>query len=514
MQYQYNDNYTGPALNMRVNNNAAQAVLMLFSRTYTPDFARRPMVYNFGGEFRRELSDRLANVGTLGGWQASKGYFGKDACATSIVLPSARADKVRMSAFSELWSFILIINTIKPSPAFTGIPSMVSREIFSGYVCDDPVSVSLAMGQHSDVVNYNAVLVTTHHTCFNLSDNIISPISVESDTDIIPQQQAANIQMDGTALASLRPDKLVQGMVPQNNVFDSGMMFSPVPLNQNTDIAEEVETAYSIPTTHVTKMVNGLANSIANTPFNNCLGVGDAMEKLTDNLSSQLQPGYSCRIIFDTQRQLIRPDKAFTIGDLDAAFPGNNLHVQICRQPVGQSVDLVDPMAPTPENQMTSLISACLPVLLMEHGFTDIELRYSSYVNNPNNPFKGIYEIQRPEPGTLVQLSRDVYQTNLEALIEDIVNDVFMVICANTGEFDVMLQCSVNGTTLVDLNLLDWNTMHQNGYTLVNNRLGGLNSSLIGTAGISEGNQKQLSNVLQDCVNTAMAGVNNQGFVY
>ena len=142
MYYNYSDNYTGPVLNMQFNNDTEQAVLTLFSRIYTPDFARRPMVYTFGGEFRRELSDRLANVSTLGGWQPSKGYFGKDACAASIVLPSPHADKVRMSVFSELWSFILIINTIKPSPAFTGIPSMVSREIFSGFVCDDPVIIS------------------------------------------------------------------------------------------------------------------------------------------------------------------------------------------------------------------------------------------------------------------------------------------------------------------------------------------------------------------------------------
>ena len=511
MYYNYSDNYTGPTLNMQINNNTEQAVLMLFSRIYTPDFARRPMVYAFGGEFRRELSDRLANVGTLGGWQVSKGYFGKDACATSIVLPSPHADKVQMSVFSELWSFILIINTIKPSPSFTGMPSMVSREIFSGFVCDDPVSTSLIMGQNSDIVNYNALLVTTHHTCFNLSDNIISPMSIESDTDIIPQQQAANIQMDGTALTSLRPDKLVQGMVPVDNVFDAGMMYSPVPLNQNTDIAEEVDASYNIPTTHVTKMVDGLAKSIANTPFNNCLGVGDAMDKLTENLSAQLQPGYSCRLVFNQNRQMIRPDKPFTMGDLDLAFPGNSLHVQVCRQPAGQNVNLVDPMAPTIENQMTSLISSCLPVLLMEHGFTDIRLRYTTCDPNGHQAYK-IEE--DPPPGTLVQLTQAYYSQKIQNLMDDIINDIFAIIRANAGEFDVMIECSVGGVTLVDLNLLDWHSQHQNGFMLTNNRLGGLNSSLIGSSSVSEGNQKQLSNVLQDCVNVGMAGVNNQNYVY
>jgi hypothetical protein len=58
MFYQDNGTYTGPALNFQ-NNNTVHAELSLFSKIFTPDFARRPMIYNFGGEFRHELSDRL-----------------------------------------------------------------------------------------------------------------------------------------------------------------------------------------------------------------------------------------------------------------------------------------------------------------------------------------------------------------------------------------------------------------------------------------------------------------------
>jgi hypothetical protein len=61
--------------------------------------------------------------------------------------------------------------------------------------------------------------------------------------------------------------------------------------------------------------------------------------------------------------------------------------------------------------------------------------------------------------------------------------------------------------TLVDLTLMDWTSQHQNGYNFTNNRLGGLNSSLIGTAKISIGNQQQLSGIIQDCVNTSMVGI-------
>lgn len=505
MFYQDNGTYAGPALSFQNNNNTVHAELSLFSKIFTPDFARRPMVYNFGGEFRQELSDRLASVGTLGGYNRSQskfGYFGKDSCAASIVIPSTRADAVHMSTFCEVWSFILVVTTVRNNPGFTAIPPIITKEVFSGYVIDDPISRVLMTGNKSDITNKNAILVTTHHTSYHISDNIVNTISVDNDKDIIPQQIASNIQADGAALASLRPDRLASGIVA-TDIFDPTVMTTPVPLNQNTDKAEEVDTVYSLPTAHVTKLVNGLANSISNTNFATCPGVGDAMSELTSNLSAQLSPGYSSMVALEDSKKAIRPDKAFTIGDLDAAFPGDSLLVLINTQPQGQQVDLLDPLLPTRQNQMSSLISMCLPPLLIEHGFSEIQFRYCSYDVSGDGMNKGSYQIQ--SASTLCELTREMYHAKLSALMSDIINDVFMIVVANTGEFNVCINCGVGGVTLVDLTLLDWSSEHQQGYNFTNNRLGGLNSSLIGDINVSNSNQQQLCGILQDCVNTSMA---------
>jgi hypothetical protein len=82
-----------------------------------------------------------------------------------------------------------------------------------------------------------------------------------------------------------------------------------------------------------------------------------------------------------------------------------------------------------------------------------------------------------------------------------------MIIVANVGEFNVCVNCGVGGVTLVDLTLMDWISEHQSGYSFTNNRLGGLNSSLIGNITVSNSNQQQLSGIIQDCVNTSMAGI-------
>ena len=71
MLYQNNGLVNNPTLNLGFSNDRVCAELSLFSRAYTPDFARRPLVYNFNGAFREELNDRLSNVGSVRGFRAS-----------------------------------------------------------------------------------------------------------------------------------------------------------------------------------------------------------------------------------------------------------------------------------------------------------------------------------------------------------------------------------------------------------------------------------------------------------
>jgi hypothetical protein len=91
----------------------------------------------------------------------------------------------------------------------------------------------------------------------------------------------------------------------------------------------------------------------------------------------------------------------------------------------------------------------------------------------------------------------------VQVLIRDIIDNLFGVVLANAGEFNVQLNCSIGGASLVDLTLLDWMSQNQNGYTMINNRMGGLNSSMIGSYEVSLANQQQLSSIIQDTVNVA-----------
>ena len=503
MIYQNNGLVNAPVLNLTATNDNVRAELSLFSRAYTPDFARRPLVYSFNGAFREELNDRLSRIGDLGGFKPQDAYFGKKDYASTLIKPNVHADAVNMSTFSESWTFILIITTVKNRTPYTGMPSnTIQKEIFSGYVADTPISNSgLILGNRSDPTNHNAVLVTTHHTDFDVSDNRIQPVSVTNDADIIPQQIAANIQKDGTALASLRPDLLLNGVVPAEGIYSSSVMTQPVPLNQSAENAENIPVAFNMPVAHTTKLVRSLANSIRNTDFSMAAGCGDALSTLTANYSAQLQPGYCVPGALYPWSNVINPNRSFTIGDLINAFPGDSLCINCYEQPHGQQVDMLDTMAPTIQNQMSSLISMCLPPLLIEYGLSDISLSYRSFDPSCDGMHKGSYSLSEANP--LVPLSNEQLSGKIYAFMSALIDDVFMMVYANAGEFMVNITSSVCGVTLVDLTPMDWQSTNQNGYSLTNNRLGGLNSSMIGSDVISNTNQTQLVNILQDCVETA-----------
>ena len=501
MQYINMDQGYGP-VSVQPMGGSSQAVLWLFSKAFTPDYARRPMLYNFNGGFRHQLNERLSTVGTLGGWNDSKAFFNNSPDTANLILPSVHAEEVNMSIFSELWTFVLSVTNIRGTPAYTGIPPITSTEIFSGYLTDDPVSNVLMSSGHSKPINETAMLITTHHTTLNRGTTETEPFTVMADADLIPQQIVSNIQKNGVGIASLRPDKLAQGITVQGP-FDSGIQTSPVPLDQTATGSEEVDVAYALPGIHVAKLTKGLANSIATTNFTNCVGDGDSMAELTTNLASSLQPGYSAMISPDVNKQKIRPDMPFSIHDISTAYP--NTLVTICQQPPGQQVDLVDPMAPTVTNQMSSLISSCLPMLLTEYGFSEIIMRYCSWDKNPNPFIRGSYHIEHA--ATLCDVTPAIYETKLNALISDIIDRLFGVILANAGEFNVNINCSIGGASLVDLTLLDYASHNQNGFTLVDNRLGGLNSPMVGSYEASKANQLQLSSIIQDCVNTQSAKI-------
>lgn len=497
----YNDcgNYQG-AVTLG-NGMQSQAILWLFSQTYIPDHASRAMIYNFNGTFRGILNDRLSTVNTIGSWRADRAYFANEPSANGVIMPATHARVTRTSQLSENWTFVLQIRTLRNNPAYTGIPSSCDVDIYSGYVVDDPVSVVLLNGNNSDAINRNAILVTTHHTRYLEDDNDTCPIMVRRDIDIIPQQVMAGLQTNGETLGELRPDKISQ-CVSVNDPYDTNTT-SPmhIPLDQNADRNAAVGTEYSNPITHLMKLTTGMAHTIGqNSKSINLPGDGDMMNNLAADMAVEMSPGNVCSYGPHMGSNLA-PDQSFSIGQVEVEFP--NITVNVIRQPSEQQVELVNPFLPTRTNVLSSLISACIPPLLAEHGFADISFSYRSFDRNDYDPqLPGGWYITSANP--LCQMSEDAFAVRTNYLIASIIKNVFSIVRTTIENTDFMVDVSssISGSTLVDLRIMDLGSEYESGYHTTNNRLGGLNTSMLGTLDQQAANVRQYENILRDATST------------
>lgn len=497
----YNDcgNYQG-AVTLG-NGMQSQAILWLFSQTYIPDHASRAMMYNFNGTFRGILNDRLSTVNTLGSWREDRAYFTNEPSASDVIMPSTHARVTRTSQLSENWTFVLQIRTLRNSPVYTGIPSSCNVDIYSGYVVDDPVSMVLFNGNNSDAINRNAILVTTHHTRYLEDDNDTCPIMVRRDIDIIPQQVIAGLQTNGETLGELRPDKIAQ-CIGVNDPYDTDST-SPmhIPLDQNADRNAIVGTEYSNPITHLMKLASGMASTIGQNSKNiNIMGDGDMMNQLAADLTVELSPG-NVSSYGPQMGSNLAPDQSFSIGQVEIEYP--DITVNVIRQPSEQQVDLVNPFSPTRTNVLSSLISSCIPPLLAEHGFADISFSYRSFDMNDCDPqIPGGWYITSANP--LCPMSPDAFRVRTNCLIIAIIKNVFGIVrtAIENTDFMVDISSSISGSTLVDLRIMDLANEYESGYYTTNNRLGGLNTSMLGTLDQQAANVQQYSNILRDANNT------------
>lgn len=492
----------------------ASVKLFLFSPKEIPDIGRRPFQYAFGG-ITNEISKRIDTADQLRCWNSARANMTDAENAAKSILPLSRAEPVRLSVFSEYWSFFLIITTVRnmsPNPN-SSIVNKIDFEMYSGYVLGEPVNIVVSNFGHGEQTNPNALLVTTHYTCANCgSDN---RFMLKNDVDLfVPQcmYQVSGVKQD---IANLRPDQIAQGIIPAD-FFSDKIVPTPSTLAQNDATVQQIETWCNCPTLHLARIVDAIGKGESDNPLPRCndmeLGttnfnntaaaVGNHTCIVAGTMSGELKPAwidsYGSTIRPDTG-SVISPNKSFTIGDLEMLYP--NIQIQPVRLNANLQFDVCDPMSPTATNQMSSLISTCLPPILLNHGFCDLCVRYNS-VECARPYVPGVYQVF--SANLLYTTTEDNLKVKITELMDDIIKNVFNVIVQVAGNLDVNIKCSVMGETLVDLTLLDSMNEYQNGQFVINNSLGGFNSSLVGNNAVATNNINQLGAVLSTCANTKL----------
>lgn len=486
------------------------AVLYLFSKRYMPDQYRRSFVYNFNDRVTNAIAEKVERVATVGGISPGACYLRGLTDAAGAILPEASGKAINTATFREQWTFLLIVDK-----EGTGAPWDINtlqqdsqvkyRDVYSGWIIDEPVNTVVNNFSTASSYNPGAVFTVAHHTRMSSTANMMpsgmcNHVSILDNHDFANGITMQNLQNDGTTLYDLRPDKVANGITVDTG-WDGSATFAGTAVTTYAKGSMAFDAGYNNPTQHLQKIVNGMCDTSRLIRSNGSdLGLIPDQSFISSELASCLATGDGRMSQISTG---IDPTVPFTFESLNQKYPG--LKVQVIRQPETAQLNYVNAGAPTQQNVMSAMLSAALPDIMIQHGLCDVAFSYCSWQQPPagsGNPGeRGIFEFQNVGPLYMVEPA--TLEANCLNFRRNLFMDIFPLITATCGDFYLMVNASIGGETLIDLRLQDFSSQNQNGYYEQSNRLGGVNTALVGVQSNFENNAAQIANTIQTVVNSA-----------
>jgi len=326
--------------------------------------------------------------------------------------------------------------------------SVSNRVIYTGVIYDEPINPNNHMGEIR--VNEGAYLIVTHKTIINALP-IVNPygsstrLDTISDVDVIPTQNIS--QMTNEGLFMNRPSD-IRDMTSQD-VEDGTLVTTPseasVLYNRSSHIP--VSGKLNVPTKHSNHIVRAICNgyeSVADAMFVGTMDDYSSWNEEGTMSATNVTPIIDSNLVDNTNETLIGlpVDKPLNLGILMRKYQPEIVRINV---PQHTQFDPRPQYYQCPQNVFSSLISSVLPTMLANTGLADFGMNYSSY--------NGAYQIL--SMAGFIPMSNDELQSRVKALIRLLQVDIFDIIRAAVGEFDLQVSSSISSDTHVILNLRD-----------------------------------------------------------
>jgi hypothetical protein len=473
------------------------AVMYVFSPKRIADHYKRPIIYNFNGQFMEDVYETLSD-GRSGGNPLTSGPIHPNLdrlynlpSAKSVILPSAQGYNLQTSRLSDFWTFILIVDNDEYSLGFKN-NQLRNRTLYYGYCLEEPINPhNLGNG---NVVNMGAFLIVTHKSIINLNTTIgaYGPKTSQdtvSDVDAVPGQSLSTLTNESMVLMTPSNLRKMADALPDGSI--TSIIGTPDIL-QNKPKHDTYSSNVNIPHQHTKKIINNVIRGIEDVGYDAYSGTLSEHYRSAHGL-----PGEFGRDV--VANQIDNQFYAETTNELYVGLPINepiNMGILMRTydpdiQPVYQ--DLASQFDPIPQsytsanNIFSSLIASAMPAILSNVGLMSLGFHYHSPYRN----------LQLLNAESFIVCTQQELECRVRTAIRILERDLFDIIKANQGEFDLSCNCSCGGDSHIVLNLLD-STPHQGIYQN-NNVLGGINSQLIGDTNCTNSNIANLGNFI-NCI--------------
>lgn len=479
---------------------SAQAKLYLFTPKIIPEQVLRSFKYDFTNELVNDLQgyDSFTKaVAPAGGGRTKLSI-------NQAILPDTIGTPLNMNTFSAQWSFVLIVDD---AGAFAGIRHAVqppkTRVIATGYVVDEPVNRNTMWGT-STTENPNAILVFTHTSIVYLTNTMGGAgyndnLQISHDADLVSEM---NTQVSNQDMFVMTPYDLREAtyscLDERSGSKDFATAYGGLSLG-NTKVGQpcrKIQSSLKSPKHHLADIMGGADSAIAacQGDFINSTILDSVSHDSTELFQTRFKEGVTGSYAM-MPRHGLNTDLPMSIGELRMKYP--TMQIQPFEIPNQSTWGVTPQSVMAKKTVMSSLVSATLSSLIPGSGLANISFRYSSWVKTDSFSSRatGAWEIQGF--GTLTECSENTQMMALTTFKSVVEGQLFPILTAFGGEFDLMAYVNITGETLIDLNYLDETSAQLGeGFYETTNRLGGITNPNTATADIVNNNAFQLEKLV------------------
>lgn len=477
------------------------SVLFLFSPRTIVDHHKRSLQYNFNNEMTNAITEHIVNQPSAS--NSIRKVMNTLPSINTAIIPSARDGiDIRTSAYSDNWMFVLIFDDdTNQSPILSN--KILTRTILIGICANEPLSHSgFSSMTPEQFLDQSCRLIVTKRLKMSKfgtlgANGYSNRISTIADDNIVQFNEGLwggrNLlpQTDESSYFTIMPGDINK----QVNVDSDCSITHVIDYSDTINVrgSARITAPLESPRQHMKELLTAFETGVANVNYSDKIGTFSDSEPMFDEPSENFTSYVKSAL--DENQRLCAGNGMSTIGDITTMPLSIGMIQQayhpklfVINTPTHTNAEIIPQHYSSINNIFSSLVCAVLPTFLNQIGLSAIAFMY----NSANDAFK-VLHIE-----SVVNVSQVELQYKWRAFEFLIKTELFPVLSANGGEFDLQVMSSVNSTTDVVLNFMDWSPLPNGAIYQENSILGGIVSPLVGTANTVKSNSLQLNNLISN----------------
>ena len=499
-------------LSMSVGMNDQSVIMYAFTPKVMPIQVSRPYVYQFTPQFMDAIQNEIMQPDVTFPYAVGKDGS-HDPSLKKAILPDSTGMVMDTSLANQLWSFVLVINI--PAVMVNGVLQPAVRQIAVGYISDEPADM---MGN----MNPSAVVMFTHSS---LSIVKRAPVGMTTPVDGLKvfTMQDSDFVNEATSMrynenVYLGTPREIMEFANQQKANPGFTNYSSLDISHaklGTNNTRSVDSSLKAPKHQLSDIMSAIDNGVNGTlssglvesRFNAPIGsdgdlIGspnaESVINSTRCMPSSATLGFTTRGSLDTSR-------SYSLTELDQKFPNMILRRFRVSDKPGYGWDSVVQATYMPDgrlapfenirNQLSSLVSnVCLTICgqlgIVDVAFNYMHLRPGFGIDAPGNSFsieQGYLNTAIPRGDAAMRLIATQFRNLLEEQLFDIID-------ALAGAFELHVMMSLGGDILVNLRLYDYPDAQDSAYYHTSSRFGGMLNPMVAPVDIINTNVLALSN--------------------